>query len=396
MQHLPRRAILAIVALALALAVATPAAASPVTVNLRIEGKAQTWFEAPVTTDVRTVDGHDGQGAQKCDGTNGGQGGSPSPTAGTALADGSESATPFSFVAQYFPPKNPGDGSDDFLLQTVQGETPDFSTDGTFWGFYMNGSFASAGMCQTRVQQGDQVLFAVVTGSETILALSGPSSADVGQPVTFTVTDASNQTPVAGADVGGQVSDPAGHATLTFDSTGTRRLKATRANAVRSNAVAVCVHQGDDGTCGAAGSAGGAETPSGAVADRLPTSTILGIREGQRFTTRTAPRLLRGHADPGSLGLLGVYVRLRRAYAAPRPHATRTRCQFYSALLERFRRGRCGASYFRYRISDRQDWSYLLPTRPRAGGYVMEVAAVDRRGRRATDRVHFTVVGAHR
>lgn len=396
MQNLSRRALLAIAALlAVALAAAAPALAAPVTVNLRIEGKTQTWFEAPVTTDVRTVDGHDGSGAHKCDGTNGGQGGTPSPTAGTALADGSESATPFSFVAQYFPPNKPGDGSDDFLLQTVQGETPDYSVDQTFWGFYMNGSFASAGMCQTRVQQGDQILFAVVKGSETILALDGPGSADVGQPVTFTVTDAANHSPVAGADVDGQLSDAAGHATLSFDSPGTQRFKATRANAVRSNAVAVCVHQGDDGTCGSAG-ASGAETPSGAVADRPPSARILGIRDGQRFTTRNAPRLLRGHSDPGSLGLLAIDLRLRRAYVVARPHESRLRCQFYSALLERFRPGRCSASYFRYKVSDRADWSYLLPTRPGVGSYAMDVTAVDRRGRRARARVHFTVVRAHR
>ena len=399
MQHLPRRAILAIAALALAaLAAAAPALAAPATVNLRIEGKTQTWFEAPVTTDVRLVDGHyNNQGPKKCDGTNAGQGGTPSPTAGTAVADGSESSTPFSFIARYFPP--PGQGTDDFQLLTVQGETPDYSADQTFWGFYMNGSFASAGMCQTRVQQGDQVLFAVVTGSETILALSGPSTAEVGQPVTFTVTDAANDAPVAGADVGGQPSDPAGHATLTFDSVGTRRFKATRANAVRSNAVAVCVHQGDDGTCSSTASGGGGAgdfTVAGG-SDRLPTARILGIRDGQRFTTRTAPRLLRGHSDPGAVGLRAVNLRLRRSFAAPRPHtSTRTRCQFYSALLERFRPGRCAASYFRYRISDREDWSYLLPVRPSVGGYVMEVAAVDRRGRRATARVRFTVVRTHR
>jgi hypothetical protein len=410
MQHLPRRAIAVIVALTLAaLLAAVPALAAPVTVNLRIEGKSQTWFEGPVTTDVRPVDGHDNSGPHTCDGTNNGQGGTPSPTAGTALADGAESSTPFSFVAKYFPP-DPNFGGDDFFLQTVQGETPDFNADQTFWGFYMNGTAASSGMCEARAQQGDRVLFAVVKGSETILSLAGPPSADVGQPVTFTVTDAANGSPVGGADVGGQVSDAGGHATLTFDSPGTRSFKATRANAVRSNAVAVCVHQGDDGTCGASGPA--AFSPSAGAADRLPTARILGIRDGQRFTTRTAPRLLRGHSDPGSAGLTAVDLRLRRAFAIaparpgrPAPRRTRTpgftgraitRCQFYSALSERFRAGRCDARYFLYKVSDRENWSYLLPLRPAAGRYVMDVVAKDRRGRRASARVRFTVVEARR
>jgi hypothetical protein len=75
---------------------------------------------------------------------------------------------------------------------------------------------------------------------------------------------------------------------------------------------------------------------------------------------------------------------------------TRTRCQFYSLVLERFRRGRCAARYFQYSVSNRADWSYLLPTRPRAGRYVMDAFAVDRKGRRGAARVHFTVVGRRR
>ena len=55
--------------LLLLLVCAVPAVAAPVTVNLRVEGKAATHYEGPVTVDVRTVDGNDGSGAHTCDTT---------------------------------------------------------------------------------------------------------------------------------------------------------------------------------------------------------------------------------------------------------------------------------------------------------------------------------------
>jgi hypothetical protein len=397
MQHLPRRAILAIAVLALV--AASPAVASPVTVNLRVEGKTSTIFEGPVTTDAKTLT-KDASGPHKCDGTNGGANPNPGPTLTTALDDGSI-AGGFTWDGTWF------NSFDDFGIDRIG---PDSNSSSEFWGYALNYQPSSVGGCQQLVSTGDDVLFAYDFFSKAhLLKLTGPGTAEQGQPVTVKVVDGQDGSAIAGASVGGQVTGADGTAQVTFADRGEQRLKAERADSVRSNALVVCVHQGDDGTCGSAGPAGTVETPSGAVADRLPTSRILGIRDGQRFTTRTVPRLLRGHADPGSVGLSGIQLRLERAYAVTRVRPRRvvaqrpaftgrtlTRCQFYSAVLERFRRGHCGASYFRYRISDRQDWSYLLPARPRAGRYVMEAAAVDRRGRRATARVHFTVVEARR
>jgi hypothetical protein len=169
----------ALLALLLALA---PVAGAAVTVNLRIEGKDKTQFEGPVTTDVRTVDGHDGTGAHTCDGTNGGAGGAPAPTAGTAVATASDAGS-FSWIGQW------SSSQQDFLLTDVNGEAPDFSVDQTFWGFYLNGQFASKGMCGTRVSAGDEVLFAVAKGTEQLLKLTGPAAANRGSPVDVTVTD---------------------------------------------------------------------------------------------------------------------------------------------------------------------------------------------------------------
>src|SRR4029079_2406281 len=75
------------VALTLFALTAAPAAdAAPVTVNLRVEGTADTIFDGPVVTDAhRTTTPSDGV-ARPCDGTN--SGGSPTPTAIGALDDG--------------------------------------------------------------------------------------------------------------------------------------------------------------------------------------------------------------------------------------------------------------------------------------------------------------------
>jgi Domain of unknown function (DUF4430) len=343
-------------------ALAVPALAAPVTVDFRIEGKDTTHFDGPVTSDVRAVDGHDGTGPHTCDGTNNGQGGTPAATAGTSLAEASERA-PFSFVANYFPPS--AQGGDDMFLSTVNGETPDFNVDQTFWGFVVNGSFASVGMCQFRVQPGDRILFARMTGSETILQLAGPSTVSTGAPATYTVTDAASGAPLAGATVGGQLTGADGKAMATFDSPGTRTLKATRANSIRSNGVVTCVHAGDDGTCGT-NVPGGGPIP----ASRAPTSSVLGLRLGQRFGAGRGPRLLRGHVDLGTGALAAVRLRLRRVFGG--------RCFFWSVRAEKWRRRPCNAGGFFYTIGDRVDWSYLLPARLGPGRYDMHALALDR------------------
>ena len=69
---------LAGVAIAAALFTAAPALATPVSVNLRVEGKSDTIFEGPVTTDGHDVTTTTG-GTHKCDGTNGGSEPAPGP-----------------------------------------------------------------------------------------------------------------------------------------------------------------------------------------------------------------------------------------------------------------------------------------------------------------------------
>ena len=110
--------------------------------------------------------------------------------------------------------------------------------------FYLNWQFADLGGCSQSVKQGDDVLFAHSNFSQSkVLRLSGPTTADdrperdgAGRGVRRL-----NGTPASGASVGGATTGADGSATLSFPEKGIYRLKAERADAVRSNAVVLCV-----------------------------------------------------------------------------------------------------------------------------------------------------------
>ena len=106
-----------------------------------------------------------------------------------------------------------------------------------------------------------------------------------------------------------------------------------------------------------------------------PVARIAGIRNGQRFKRKKAPRTLRGTVSPDPSGLKAVKLSLTRSSGG--------RCQLYSPTKERFRRSRCGRRV-NFSIGDRQDWSYLLPRRLGKGRYVLDVIAVDKLGNRDT------------
>ncbi len=377
MQVLRNRTALAVATLLAALCVVAPAAfAAPVTVNLRVEGKTATIFEGPVTTDGKTLT-KDASGPHACDGTNGGANPTPGPTMTTALDDGAI-AGGFTWDGTWY-------SFGDFGIDRIG---PDANSSSEFWGYALNYQTAGKGGCQVQVTSGDEVLFGFDYWSKSaLLKLTGPATADAGQPVTVTVVDGQNGAPAAGASVGGALTGPDGKAQLTFSSTGVQRLKAQRADAIRSNALSICVHRGNDGTCGTV-VPGVAPVDPPAVDTRMPVATIAGIRNRQRFSRRRAPRLLRGTVDPGAAGVHAVRFRLRRA--------TTGRCWFYSTVQERFRRGRCDASWFLYRVGNRPTWEYLLPARLAPGRYVLDVRVMDRWGREVNKRVRFTVLRGRR
>jgi hypothetical protein len=353
------------------LALAAPAGAAPVTVNLRVEGATTTQFEGPVTTDTRSlVDGNDGSGPHPCDGTS--NGGAPGPTAGAALVQAAERLGG-SFRANW------NAGLKDVLVVQINGETHEFDTTGDFWGFWFNHGFSNFGVCGTRVATGDEIVVASATGSESVLALSGPAAARRGDTVTVTVTDWTTGDPVAGATVAGAMTGPDGKATITLTDTGTKTFKASKAGQIRSNALSMTVVDADQPLPPSGG--------SGVAPDRLaPTARLLGIADHQAFARGKGPRTLKASASDAS-GLAAVKLRLTRRSGG--------RCFYFSGRRQALERTRCGRAFF-FKAGDGPHVSYLLPERLGPGRYVLDLAAVDRAGNRSAlargaTRVVFTV-----
>jgi hypothetical protein len=352
---------------------AAPAAAAPVTVDLRIEGADRTLFEGPVTVDVRTFRFTGESVEHRCDGTadeNGGPSPVPAPTRAAAVAEAAE-RTPFAIRGQWF--SSFGSPSfDEVAGEDVRYDPATFR----YLAEYKNDQFSSLGSCGDPVQSGDDVLFAYADGSERLLALSGPASARPDQAVSVKVTDAATGAPVEGASVGDRFTAADGTAVVgPFSQRGANDLKASKPGTIRSNRVRVCVTDGADGSCGTTVPGAAPTTPAPpAAADSLaPASLVRGIRDGQRFSRRRAPRVLRGAVSQDPSGLRAVKLSLTRSGDG--------KCAWWSSTRERFRGTQCGRRAY-FRIGDQPDWSYLLPRRLGRGRYVLDVVAIDKAGNR--------------
>jgi hypothetical protein len=339
------------------------------TVNVRIEGKDATLLaRKQITLQAGTVPGNSG-----C----------PMTTIGGAI----ETATG-------------GDWDRQTFTSTIRGESHTF-TDSDYWAGWVNNRYGDA-FCSQQLNQGDDVLVTYDKTDNTTFAssvfpveLAIPATIDRGAPVGVHATEYRNYTgapsfgstgvgdpqPAAGLSIASAgaataVTDAQGNAAMTFPAAGSYTVQGTR-GAERSVPVTVCVHDGADGSCGTA------KPPPPPVP--VATGTAKGIAPGQTFAAAKAPRTLSGSFDTGSTGLRAVELRLMRRY--------RGHCQYYSVLAERFNgTARCSpGAYYRYLIGDQPDWSYLLPSRLKAGSYTLEVTATDRNGFRATQTRRFTV-----
>src|SRR5215211_9745 len=361
-----------LVACALALAVfacAAPGAlaGTPANVTVRIEGQGDTLLPTTgVTTSTAPVPG--------------------SGASGTSAAGAIELATSGRWDRQCF-------------TQQLMGETHDFSHN-DYWAFWINNRFSSdMGICDYQLGEGDQVLMLVDVADPsfnptvTPLALRDvPAHADAGVPFTVTVVHYAfdgTASPVADATVIGDgvsaTSGPDGKATVTAPAAGTVSLKADKAGYARSASSAVCVSNGNDGTCGTiAGTPGSASGGGAGAAEYVaPHASLAGLSTGKRFSVRRAPRTLRGHVDVGSSPLAAVKLRLLRR--------ARGDCAYFSGRDARWHRTRhCGRGYF-FRAGDSPDFSYLLPQRLGRGRYTLDAAAIDADHVNQVTRVTFRV-----
>ena len=213
----------------LSLAAPATAAAVPVSVDVRVEGATQTIFEGPVVTDAHGTKTPSDTEVRTCDGSPDG------PTAISALDDAAR-AGGFGWDAQW------STSFSDYGPFLRIG--PDAIDDMHYLAFYLNSLYANTGACNQNIGQGDDVLFAYEDFAPSdVLRLTGPSTATTGQSVSFLVEgfDGVAGAPAAGATVGGATTGPDGVATLSFAQKGVYRLKAERADAIRSNAIVLCV-----------------------------------------------------------------------------------------------------------------------------------------------------------
>ncbi|KLO20642.1 hypothetical protein SCHPADRAFT_816535 [Schizopora paradoxa] len=198
-------------------------------IDLRIEGSQKTIFEGLIQTRGHVVTTPSG-GTHQCNGLNNHSNPFPGPTPTSTLDDASKK-NHFPFDGTFF------DEFDDFLITSIG---PDTQTDTEFWGLLVNFQFTAVGGCQQEVRPGQKVLWAFNAFNVTaFLDLTGPTVVKRGQTTTFEVIDGESGKPVAGAEVGGQLTDATGHVQLTFSKAGETSLKATKEGTIRSNALNV-------------------------------------------------------------------------------------------------------------------------------------------------------------
>ena len=386
--HSSRKLTGALVGALLALMLLLPAAAlaAPITVNLRVEGSEKTLFEGPIGVeaipDPPGLSTTSSGGAHPCDVSHNGSNegfapAGPSPTAALAAA---AQATGQAFDATWF------ESSHDFFVKQfgpdIEGGAPEFAS----WGYAVNYTTANVGGCQFQLAPGSEVLWAYnYFNLPHLLRLTGPATASAGAPVTFHVSDGQTGEPIAGAAVGtlsagvvtqvpgSGTTDAAGNVSLVLSQPGPLALKATAAKSVRSNAAPVCVHAGEDGTCGS-GTPKPGDPVTRATTPTVTASTvrILGLASGTVFSGKHAPRVLRGAVTLGTgQTLRSIRIRLERRVGK--------RCFSFSDSRARFVRVRCGKARF-FSVGSSQSFSYLLPSRLRRGRYLFDIQALSATG----------------
>jgi len=348
-------------------------AAAPVSVTVRVEGVAETRLPpTAVTTTLNPVQ-KDADPQHIC--------------SGTSAAGALELVTKGGWSGPWF------DGLG-YSVESILGESHPFeegSPANFFWSFWLDNRESTTGICQTELQDGDQLLFfpacfgSACPPEALPLGIDAPARAGVGEPVTVTVRrygSGGQASPVANATVYGAgaplTTDAGGHAVVSFPAVGEALLDGVAPESVRAEAW-VCVHNGADGNCGMsppgapAGGAGAKTSPVANASGAVTAARIVGIRLGTIYPRRHGPRVLRGvvRVAPGA-ALRDVSMRLQRRHGR--------RYFSFSGARERFMRDRsCRPAAF-FSVGRSASFSYLLPARLPAGRYAFDIRALDAAG----------------
>lgn len=297
----------------------------------------------------------------------------------------------------------------------VEGIREAILTTPEYWSFWLNNRYQeSAGLCETQLANGDQILLFPECFPEKgecegqakpprVLAIEIAPIVEAKQPVPVRVVAYPNPNahepangepmPVEGASIvdseGQTLTDEDGHATLTFslDSTFTLRATGPEGEGIPAEAT-VCVHEGNDGACGTPAiskftfeappsstvtNTGQQTTPSVSSQKGIALSAT-GVLQGHHYPRSRAPRVLSGAVFSSST-ITSLSLRLQRAYGK--------RCFDYNGARESFQRERCSrqASFFKIKHNG-SSFSYLLPRRLPPGRYLLELKATDSSGDR--------------
>jgi hypothetical protein len=355
----------ALAALVAGALMAAPAAAAPGDVAVRVEGGSQTLLPRTVVRTTAAPVGKPGQ-----------------PTcSGTSALGALDRATNGNWAGPYDP------GFASYNVKALMGETHDDATS-SYWAFWINYTYASAGVCGQQTQQGDDLLFVPecyaagcipasplrITGLPAQVAPDTPVTVKVVQysPPVYPATQTTSA-PAAGATLStggeGTTTGADGTAQLMFSGSGAKTVQATKPGHVRSAAESTCVTKGSDGSCG---------TPD----TEAPVASFARLENGKVFKRKRAPRKIEGSVTDDPSGLLSVRLSIVRK----RGH----RCWAFSGTSERFKRHRCRGSRS-FRIGDRAEWSYLLPKRLGKGRYKIRAVVVDKAGNDSSTRVAIRV-----
>ncbi|HEY2716840.1 MAG TPA: hypothetical protein VGI73_11540 [Solirubrobacterales bacterium] len=281
-----RKLCAALCAASLLILVAAPIVRAATNVDVRIEGKEETLFEATIPVSIKQVRAASDSEARSCDGINELDPGNtlPGVTPTLASVEAMESIGE-SFDGQWYP------GFGDYFLTRWGPDSQDTAA-GAYWGILVNEAYTSVGGCQHQLSEDDEVLWVwdAFKGRPTLAlypAAAGYSEgprpqtaiARLGQPFAVEVVafpdggegipgdrpSRLGSSPYAGAEVAPVTTSPQGFqridaaspetvttgadgkATIVFDEPGVHRIKATvgapgaETTVVRSNGLSVCV-----------------------------------------------------------------------------------------------------------------------------------------------------------
>jgi hypothetical protein len=375
---LSRRSALTLIAgsTALLLFSSTADAAGPATVTVRVEGLTETLVPPTLVTTTTEPVVKDGVPEHSCPGT--------SALGALQLATGGNWSGPWEEKYKQYE------------IYSIDGESHPFFS-GFYWDVVVNNAQSQTGACEVEMQAGEELLLypcsEATTECPNPLGVTAPTSANVGEPVAFSVrryNSTGEGSVIGGASVTGggasATTDAGGKATLTFSAPGEYMVHATAAEAIRTE-MTICVHPTNSSACTPPSPAG--SSPSSSATSAGGTSNVTSspyngpyaivakatnLIEKHVYSRKDAPRVLAGTVQAHTT-VASVSLKLRREY--------RGRCYAYDGTREEFGRARCGTgSYFK--VSTGPSFSYLLPSALAPGRYVLDIEATDAAGNRTS------------